>query len=174
MPAYHSSFLSIPNVPTTGNLAMLPLKTKFRGPAYPADANQMDIIDECITLFRANCFFRNFEIKGPADRTLIYGTLFISECLGKLTGMSYRDAERHLNSLALENFSIPGSPGFPLNALYSPPVSPQDSELMRSYLTQFRQELAFRLLSHVYATEKTQPSKWWTCFSKRRFMNKAL
>lgn len=45
---------------------------------------------------------------------------------------------------------------------------------MRTYLTQFRQELAYRLLSHVYATEKDHPSKWWTCFSKRRFMNKAL
>lgn len=28
----------------------------------------MDIIDEAIDLFRANSLFRNFEIKGPADR----------------------------------------------------------------------------------------------------------
>lgn len=94
---------------------------------YTADESQMDIIDECIGLFRANCFFRNFEIKGPADRTLIYGTLFISECLGRVNGLNYRDAERQLNSLALENFSIPGSAGFPLNALYAPPLSPQDA-----------------------------------------------
>ena len=28
----------------------------------------MDILDESIDLFRANSLFRNFEIKGPADR----------------------------------------------------------------------------------------------------------
>jgi actin related protein 2/3 complex subunit 3 len=39
--------------------------------------------------------FRNFEIKGPADRMLIYGILFLSECLGKVkAGTSARDAEK--------------------------------------------------------------------------------
>jgi len=37
-----------------------------------------------LSLFRANTFFRNFEIQGPADRLLIYGILWISECLGKI------------------------------------------------------------------------------------------
>lgn len=32
------------------------------------DPSQMDIVDESIDLFRANSLFRNFEIKGPADR----------------------------------------------------------------------------------------------------------
>ena len=42
-------------------------------------------------MFRANTFFRNFEIQGPADRLLIYGILWVSECLGKIrTGMSAR------------------------------------------------------------------------------------
>jgi actin related protein 2/3 complex subunit 3 len=39
--------------------------------------------------------FRNFEINGPADRMLIYGTLFISECLGKVKPtMNAREAEK--------------------------------------------------------------------------------
>ncbi|EEB07959.1 ARP2/3 actin-organizing complex subunit Arc21 [Schizosaccharomyces japonicus yFS275] len=174
MPAYHSSFLGAENVRVTGNMAVLPLKTKFRGPAYPANDGEMDIVDECLTLFRANCFFRNFEIKGPADRTLIYGILYISAALSKLNGLSLRDAERQLNSFALENFSLPGSPGFPLTGLYAPPKDAQDSELMRGYLTQFRQELSQRLLARVYADDMQKPSKWWICFSKRRFMNKVL
>jgi hypothetical protein len=37
-----------------------------------------------LALFRANTFFRNFEIKGPADRVLIYGILFTQEVLGKV------------------------------------------------------------------------------------------
>jgi hypothetical protein len=38
-----------------------------------------DIIDETIKFFRANVFFRNFEVKNGADRTLIYITLYIGE-----------------------------------------------------------------------------------------------
>jgi hypothetical protein len=46
-------------------------------------------------LFRANTFFRNFEIKGPADRVMIYGILFVSEVLSKVKpGMGRRDAEK--------------------------------------------------------------------------------
>jgi hypothetical protein len=60
-----------------------------------ADSESYDILDETLTLFRANTLFRNFEIKGPADRVLIYGILWISECLGKVKPtMSQRDAEK--------------------------------------------------------------------------------
>jgi len=53
------------------------------------------VLDETIALFRANTFFRNFEIKGPADRTLIYGILYVSEALSKIKpGMNRRDAEK--------------------------------------------------------------------------------
>lgn len=54
-----------------------------------------DPLDEILSLFRANTFFRNFEIKGPADRLLIYGILFVSELLGKIKpNMNRRDAEK--------------------------------------------------------------------------------
>jgi hypothetical protein len=48
------------------------------------DASAEDIIDEAISLFRANCFFRNYEIQGNGDRVLIYLILFVSECLNKV------------------------------------------------------------------------------------------
>ena len=81
-----------------GNFPLLPLRTKVRGPAYtlpldasiPAylspepDSESYDVLDEVLSLFRANTFFRNFEIQGPADRLLIYGILWISECLTKI------------------------------------------------------------------------------------------
>jgi actin related protein 2/3 complex, subunit 3 len=85
-----------------GNFPLLPLRTRTRGPAYtlplldpsqiPAsqspepDSESYDALDEVLSLFRANTFFRNFEIQGPADRLLIYGILFVSECLGKVRG----------------------------------------------------------------------------------------
>jgi hypothetical protein len=42
-------------------------------------ADEEDIVEESIRLFRANVLFRNFEVKGGADRVLIYLTLFIHQ-----------------------------------------------------------------------------------------------
>jgi hypothetical protein len=96
----------------SGNFALLPLRTRTRGPAIqlpalPADVTELTIdaahesydpLDEILALFRANTFFRNFEIKGPADRVLIYGILFVSEVLSKIKpGMSKREAEKVRN-----------------------------------------------------------------------------
>ena len=126
-------FNADPNVPRlVGNVPLLPLRTKTRGPAYtlpfpqpplPAaespdpDAESYDVLDEVLLLFRANTFFRNFEIQGPADRLLIYGILFVSECLAKIRPHhSVRDATKEVFNVALDiNFAIPGDPGFPLN-----------------------------------------------------------
>ena len=92
-----------------GNFALLPLRTRARGPAYtlpalPAGASELeldpnnesyDALDEVLELFRANTLFRNFEIRGPADRLLIYGILYASDCLSKIKpGMSSREAEK--------------------------------------------------------------------------------
>lgn len=42
-----------------------------------------DIIDEVLLYFRANVLFRNFEVRGSADRTLIYLTMHAVQCLVK-------------------------------------------------------------------------------------------
>lgn len=70
-----------------------------------------------LSVFRANTFFRNFEIQGPADRLLVYGILFVSECLSKIRpNATARDAQKDVMNTALDlNFAIPGDPGFPLN-----------------------------------------------------------
>ena len=69
---------------------------------------------------------------------------------------------------ALQNFALPGEPQFPLNAMYEKPSTKADAELLKNYLSQARQELVTRLIQKVYADDK--PSKWWMCFSKRKFM----
>lgn len=101
MPAYNSIFNSDPDIRLIGNFPLLPLRTRTRGPAYvlptpstplaasespSPDDESYDSLDEILSLFRANTFFRNFEIQGPADRLLIYGILFVSEVLGKVRG----------------------------------------------------------------------------------------
>lgn len=161
-----------------------------------ADPNEADIIDETLDLFRANSLFRNFEIKGPADRLLIILILFVSDCLAKIgtarTVPNQIDANKSLNTLAVDNFPIPGDANFPLNAHYATPESRADAgeftqsitviradtwsdvEYLRGYLTQTRQELAARLIEKLYADGTGKPSKWWMSFQKRRFMNRSL
>jgi hypothetical protein len=78
-----------------------------------------------------------------------------------------------LLNTALDQFAIPGEPGFPLNQAYEAPKDRQDAEILRQYLSQVRQELAMRLLQRLYA-DGPIPSKWWLSFTKRKFMNKSL
>lgn len=58
--------------------------------------------------------------------------------------------------------------------MYEPPRDRQDSEQLRQYMSQVRQELATRLLARVYADQEDKPSKWWLSFTKRKFMGKQL
>jgi len=85
-------------------MAVLPIKTTFKGPSPKMgtfgikletklesneevaleDAAAEDVIDEALLYFKPNVLFRQFEIKGAADRTLIYLMLYIIECLKRL------------------------------------------------------------------------------------------
>lgn len=101
-----------------------------------ADPNEADIVDETLDLFRANSLFRNFEIKGGADRLLIVLILFVSDCLAKLsqprTPPSQIEAQKQLNTLAVDNFPLPGDVTFPLNSHYAPPGGRVESGMTTS------------------------------------------
>ncbi|KAL7337178.1 actin-related protein ARPC3, partial [Rhodotorula toruloides] len=154
------------------------IPTPSHSPYTPAaDPSIPDIIDESLQLFRANSLFRNFEIKTPADRALIYLILFIGDCLGRIAQArtwTHQDALKQLTTHSLSHFSLPGEPGFPLNQVFTPPSppTPVEKDALRSWLVQARQETVVRLLErHVYsaADESTEggkrPSKWWMAFS---------
>ncbi|KAL8806877.1 MAG: hypothetical protein Q9182_001006 [Xanthomendoza sp. 2 TL-2023] len=194
MPAYHSIFLQDTDVRLIANFPLLPLRTRTRGPAYtlpsptPAiaahespdpDSESYDALDEVLSLYRANTFFRNFEIKGPADRLLIYGILCVGELLGKVPRLGGgREGEKALMNAALDQFAIPGDAGFPLNQAFEAPRDRQDAETLRQYLSQVRQELAIRLHARLYAgnssSTPSKANKWWLSFTKRKFMGKSL
>ena len=175
MPAYHSVFLEEPNQQLIGNFALLPLRTKTRGPAQqlpqlPPGTSDLDLdpshtsydpLDEILSLFRANTFFRNFEVKGPADRVLIYGILYVSQVITIIKpNMSRRDADKQVMNVALDtNFTIPGDAGFPLNQAFDAPKDRNEAEVLRQYIMQMRQELAQRLLARIYSDPSGQPSK---------------
>ncbi|CAL8110331.1 unnamed protein product [Orchesella dallaii] len=171
--AYHSQ---VPSNKHVGNMAILPIRTTVRGPApIQNEASEQDIIDEALYYFKANVFFRNYEIKGESDRLLIYVILYISECLKKLAKCTNKNqGMQEMYTLAISKFDIPGDPGFVLNSVYGKPASPNDAEFLRSYLTQVRQECGQRVCEKVFNTEDGRPSKWWLCFAKKKFMDKSL
>lgn len=173
MPAYHSSLMDS-DTKLVANMALLPLNTQYKGPA-PNETRDTDIIDEAIYYFKANVFFKNYEIKNEADRTLIYVTLYISECLKKLQKCSSKNqGTKEMYTLGITDFPVPGDPGFPLNAMYAKPANRQESDLLRAYLQQIRQETGLRICQRVFDPETDKPSKWWMCFAKKQFMNKSL
>ncbi|KAN0022281.1 hypothetical protein ACTFIU_004457 [Dictyostelium citrinum] len=189
---YHSQFNDeSAGYRLVGNVPILPLKTTHKGPAPKGDANAVDIIDEALDLFKANILFRNFEVQGNGDRVLIYLTLYITKCLLKIAPMNKADAEKALFLIAQEQFSIPGETAFPLGGLVTVPNTRDDQEgklqqqhtafynhraadTLRQYFTQLRLELGVRLCQRVYAVDPAKANKWWICFSKRKFLNKAL
>ncbi|GAA5942416.1 Arc18p [Sporobolomyces koalae] len=189
MPAYHSSYNDPEDLSQSrqiGNLSLLPFSSSIRGAApTPADPSRPDIISEALSLFRANSLFRNFEIAGNADRVLIYLILFTGDCLAKIGHArvwSAQEAQKHLTTYAIDHFSLPGEPGFPMNNVFvGPPAGDRpSSDSLKSYLLHARQELVLRLVQQVYdpkdeSTERgTKPSKWWLSFQRRKFMGKSL
>ena len=129
-----------------------------------ADPAQGDIIDETLDLFRANSLFRNFEIKGPADRTLIVLILFISDCLAKLgsarTVPTQIEASKLLNTLSVDTFAIPGDAHFPLNAHYAAPASRADAGKCIRYIAA-RIEVDSPILQNIYDSIYPKFARSW-------------
>lgn len=133
-----------------------------------------DIIDEVLTLFRANVLFRNFEVLGGADRTLIYLTLHVVQCLVKCEKIEDKQlALKELRALSIKGFPIPGETGWPLGGLFPAPQTSAEANLWRTYMKQAREELAIRLCDRLFDGPAIK-NKWWQSFSKRKFMGKEL
>jgi hypothetical protein len=140
----------------------------FPDPPLPANespdpsSESYDVLDEVLALFRANTFFRNFEIQGPADRLLVYGIWFVSDCLAKIRpNASLRDATKDVMNLALDvNFAIPGDPAWPLNQVRTLPMIRWMWAM--SFVSKLTKVWYRRCMSRP-ATGKTQRSSGSTC-----------
>ncbi|XP_037441105.1 actin-related protein 2/3 complex subunit 3-like [Triticum dicoccoides] len=168
---YHSSFIDDDGITKACGCPLLPLKTHIKGPAPASDSDKADIVDEAITFFRANVFFKNFHVKSPADKLLIYLTSYINIALKRLeTCRTLAVGTKAIINLGLEKVPVPGEPGFPFPGLFTLPQSGEEAELLRNYLKQIREETSGRLLNCAYRSNGT-PNKWWLAFAKRKFMN---
>ncbi|KAH9504206.1 Actin- protein 2/3 complex subunit 3-A [Bulinus truncatus] len=132
-------FLNPPKL--IGNMAPFPIRTHSIKDSAPKDTTDFDIIDEAI-LFQRNIFFRNYEIKSEADRTLIYITLYISECLkaakGNSTMLITVKETKKCTLWAFQTFLSLGNLGFQLNAMYTKPANKNEEDTMKQYLLQLR------------------------------------
>eukprot|EP00761_Pharyngomonas_kirbyi_P011887 gb/GECH01011913.1/.p1 GENE.gb/GECH01011913.1/~~gb/GECH01011913.1/.p1 ORF type:complete len:177 (+),score=46.82 gb/GECH01011913.1/:1-531(+) len=174
MPAYHSSFNENTTAKTVCGCPLLPIKTKVKGPAMVQKGDENDIIDEVLDYFKPNMLFRSFSVDGPADRLLIYLTLYTHLCLKKIEKCSSKnDANRVLYQQAQKQFSIPGDRDFVLGGFINAPKTGSEGEEFRNYVKQAREELGYRLLERAFKDEK-QLDKFWMQFTKRKFLNKVL
>lgn len=167
-------------------IAKIPIKRSSQPPVEPSNASDLpefsSIVDEALYLFRANIFFKNFEIKGPADRTLLYALLFLQECLAQVaaassSGKSRKEIEKALLITASgSSFPVPGDSAFNLSAIFPNPKDRTESEAVKQYLTELRVELVHGLVDKLFSNPEApnEANKWWLSLSKRKFMNKSL
>ncbi len=172
-PAYHSSFTDFKGQVACG-CAILPLVSKVKGPA-PRQNDGEDIIEEVLRYFKANVLFRNYEIKTPADRVLIYLTLYVHQCLLRIErkkAEKKEEVDKILFGLAQESFKAPGDSDFVLGGYFAS-GNAQEKQLWTEYMKQAREETGQRLMTKIF-DKSGKLDKFWMQFVKRKFLNKAL
>ena len=70
-------------------MPIIPIRTKVDGPGSSGyqTATGEDIIDEAFKVFRINVLFKNYEIRGPGDKVLIYLLVLISYLFKSTEGL---------------------------------------------------------------------------------------
>jgi len=167
---YHSAFNKNAATPIC-SAAMLPLKTKSKGPAPACPAKEDDIVDEIVRYWRVNVLFKNFEPEGPADLVLAYGTVMVGEVIREcIKYKTKQEATKGIQTLSMStNFKVPGEDNFPLPGFFKAPANKQEADNFRAYFRQLREEIGARVVEAIY--DANGKNKWWFQFSKRRFMN---
>eukprot|EP01086_Lenisia_limosa_P003869 TRINITY_DN18614_c0_g1_i2.p1 TRINITY_DN18614_c0_g1~~TRINITY_DN18614_c0_g1_i2.p1 ORF type:complete len:104 (+),score=38.37 TRINITY_DN18614_c0_g1_i2:292-603(+) len=101
-------------------------------------------------------------------------TLFVSSCLAKCQNIKNKaDAKKQLFQHAIQGFKVPGDNGFALGGFAKDPESRSESDSFRQYFTEARKECANRFCEVAFLEDGSQ-SKYWFCFSKKKFMNMTL
>ncbi|XP_051136284.1 actin-related protein 2/3 complex subunit 3 isoform X2 [Andrographis paniculata] len=125
---YHSSFAD-EEIDKACGCPLLPLKSHIKGPAPSSEQDRTDIVDEAITFFRANVFFRNFDIQSSADKLLIYLTFYINVALKRLEGCrTLAEGTKAIINLGLEKVPVPGEPGFQFPGLFTVAQSQKEAD----------------------------------------------
>ena len=137
-------------------------------------AQDQDIIDEAIHMYRANVLFKNFKILGPADKLIVYMTCFIQKCLqdiGKKPDQA--SAEKIVQDLCAQAVPTSGDDQFFMRklGLLTKSKNNVEEEKFRKYLAGLKAECGQRLLHTLY-NPQTGPldCKYWLGLGKKPFL----
>jgi actin related protein 2/3 complex subunit 3 len=176
MPAYHSIFNDA-QYSTACGIPIIEFKTnklpdldssKLKNPLSEID---LDIIDESLIYFRANVLFKNFPIRGEADKLLVYITVFIQKCLDIISGCK-EDLEQIKSQLRFLIDEAEWSPILKTHFLNNV-VNIKNNEIaeLQAYLKTVRRETCSRILGVLFESEqKSTGYKYWVGFAKRKFL----
>lgn len=110
-------------------------------------------------------------MKAPADRTLVYLTLHIAQCLKRLEKAGNKaSAGKLMFDLAKEKFPIPGESTWPLGGHILKPTGRKEETTCRDFMKQLREETCNRMVEVLYRHSDDAPDKFWMGFSRRKFM----
>eukprot|EP01012_Entosiphon_sulcatum_P020974 TRINITY_DN257_c0_g1_i1.p1 TRINITY_DN257_c0_g1~~TRINITY_DN257_c0_g1_i1.p1 ORF type:complete len:178 (-),score=59.31 TRINITY_DN257_c0_g1_i1:416-949(-) len=173
---YHSE-QSVEGCQVLCGCAVTPLRTKVKGPAPRLeDPEARDILDEVLHYFKANMLYRTFDVRGPADRTLIYMTLYVHHCLKKVVKQDKDKAAKTLYSLAQEHTLAPGDGGFILPGFIPSAADAKEAEAWRQFIKQLKEEVGQRLVEKLYEfpEEDKTANKFWIAYTKKKFLGKSF
>jgi actin related protein 2/3 complex subunit 3 len=174
MPSYHSIFNKL-SYSTLCGIPYIDFKqSKIPDLNYdklklPINEIDLDIIDEALIYFRANILFKNFPIKGDADKLLVYITVFITKCLEVANNQDIDKAKALMKNLIDDCEWSPNLKSHFLNNL----VTFKQSEVsdLQLYLKGVRKEIVIRVTFLLFDSDyKTLDLKYWLGFAKKKFM----
>lgn len=174
MPSYHTVFTE-----TTYNkacdFALVPFKqSKEPNLDYKlikSKDSKIDIIDECLTYFRANILFKNFSIKSDADKIIVYLTVFISKCLSTISD-TYQDPKKSKELLQNLITECEWSPTLKTHFLNTILIINQNEVIdLSKYLKSLREETVYRLYYLLFqAPGSNLDLKFWIGYSRKLFL----
>jgi actin related protein 2/3 complex subunit 3 len=174
MPSYNSVFNSQPYTTLCG-IPYIDFKQNkipdlsFDKLKLPLNEIDLDIIDEALIYFRANVLFKNFPIKGDADKLLVYITVFISKCLEVAYNQEIDKAKTPMKNLIDECEWSTNLKSHFLNNLLN--YKANEAYDLQVYLKSIRKEVVMRMMYILYDSDhKTLDLKYWLGFAKKRFM----
>jgi actin related protein 2/3 complex subunit 3 len=153
-------------------IGICPLTGNSKGPAKPLKDGE-DIIDEAIRIYRFNVSMKTFPVKGAADRTMVYLTVYtnwfvsqLADIMDKTTALKFAELQaikQELNASDKNHF---------LAGLLLPAKKPTEAKAWSDYLKQLRSELSRRLCERLYNENgsHTADFKFWLGLSRRPFM----
>ena len=167
--SYHSNFVGQESEIAYG-IPLLPITPKTE---FNADTSTHDIVDEAIHLYRANILFKNYKIKGPADRILIYLTCFIQKSLEQMQRFKTEEQQRRVIGMIVAD---PGAiditnATFFMNKLGLLQANGAQAKKCKDYLKKLIEETSTRLQELLYREgEGDMNRKYWMGMSKRPFL----